>query len=146
MSKVANTYWIDSRLATQQLNSTYAKTCALTLPSPANSHEAAHTFPRTRRAVQTGVIVRPSYILTSFVIVALFVLCFTVTSRTRIKLDTAAGQHAQMSRQVETLRTTNASLKGQVADLRTNPRAIEAAARTQLGMVRAGEIIIPVRR
>jgi len=145
LSKVANTYWIDSRLATQQLNSIYAKPRALTFPSLANSREAASTLPRTNRATQTSVV-RPSYILTSFFIVALFVLCFTVTNRTRVKLDNAAGQHAQMSRQVETLRTTNASLKGQVADLRTNPRAIEAAARTQLGMVRAGEIVIPVHR
>jgi len=143
LSKVANTYWIDSRLATQRVGST--KTRTMTLPSMSNRREEAVALPRTQSDVQTGAIVRPSYILTSFIIAALFVLCFTVTGRTRLKLESATGQHAQMSGQVEALRNANLTLKQQVADLRTNPRAIEAAARTQLGMVRANEIVVPIR-
>ncbi|MCP9496191.1 MAG: septum formation initiator family protein [Pyrinomonadaceae bacterium MAG19_C2-C3] len=141
MSKVANTYWIDSRLATQRV-ATQTRTMAL--PSISNTREEVVTLPRTRDAAQTS-IVRPSYILTSFIVVALFVLCFTLTGRTRLKLEAAAGQQAQMSGQVEALRSANLMLKQQVIDLRTNPRAIEAAARTQLGMVRANEIVVPVR-
>jgi len=117
----------------------------MALSSMSNMREEAVALPRAQSEVQSGAIVRPSYILTSFIIVALFVLCFTVTGRTRLKLETASGQHAQMSEQVEALRNANLTLKQQVADLRTNPRAIEAAARTQLGMVRANEIVVPVR-
>ncbi len=143
MSKVANTYWVDSRLATQRIGA--SKTRTMTLPSMSNTRDEAIALPRTRDDARTAAIVRPSYILTSFIVVALFVMCFTVTNRTRLKLETASGQHEQMSGQVEALRNANLTLKQQVADLRTNPRAIEAAARTQLGMVRANEIVIPVR-
>lgn len=143
MSKVANTYWIDSRLAAQRVAA--SKTRTMTLPSLSPSISNARSEAVASSDAQTAAIIRPSYILTSFIIVALFVLCFTVTGRTQFKLETAAGQQAQMSGQVEALRNANLMLKQQVADLSTNPRAIEAAARTQLGMVRANEIVIPVR-
>ncbi len=99
----------------------------------------------THTSTRTSDIVRPSIAVFSIIILAMFALCFTVAQRTRAEMFTAAEQHAAMSHQVENLRTTNTQLKHQLESLRTNPRAIEAAARTQLGMVRAGEIIVPVR-
>ncbi len=49
-----------------------------------------------------------------------------------------------MSMDVEQLRNTNASIQREVEQLRTNPRAIESAARARLNMVRANEIVVPI--
>jgi len=45
---------------------------------------------------------------------------------------------------VERLQGTNDALRREVERLRSDPRAIEAAARTRLNMVRANEVVMPV--
>lgn len=49
-----------------------------------------------------------------------------------------------MQNDVEELRNFNQSLRLQIDRLRSDPRAIEVAARTRLNMVRANEIVVPV--
>jgi cell division protein FtsB len=49
-----------------------------------------------------------------------------------------------MQTDVQGLRSTNQSLRLEIEQLRSDPRAIEAAARIRLNMVRANEIVIPV--
>jgi len=80
----------------------------------------------------------------SMVILAMFTLCVTVTLRTQTKMHRAAAHHETISSEVESLRSTNANLAREVERLRSDPRAIEAAARSRLGMVRANEIIVTV--
>lgn len=78
------------------------------------------------------------------IILATFALCVTVTMRTHAEMRGAEQKHARMNTEVERLRNTNAALAHEVQRLRTDPRAIEAAARTRLNMVRPDEIVIPV--
>jgi cell division protein FtsB len=49
-----------------------------------------------------------------------------------------------MQTDVEGLRSANQSLRIEIEQLSTDPRSIEAAARSRLNMVRANEIVVPV--
>jgi cell division protein FtsB len=49
-----------------------------------------------------------------------------------------------MQTDVEALRNVNQSLKSELQRLRTDPRAIEIAARARLNMVRSNEFVVPV--
>ncbi len=64
--------------------------------------------------------------------------------RTHAEMRAAEQKYQQISADVELLRSANASLERRAQRLRTDRQAIEAAARTELGMVRADEVIVPV--
>ncbi len=78
------------------------------------------------------------------VILASFAVCVTVNMRTRAKVQVASEQVVSIQSDVDTLRVLNQSLRSEVEQLRTNPRAIELAARNRLNMVRSNEIVVPV--
>ena len=78
------------------------------------------------------------------VILASFAVCVTVNMRTRAKVQVASEQVVSIQSDVDTLRVLNQSLRSEVEQLRTNPRAIELAARSRLNMVRSNEIVVPV--
>jgi cell division protein FtsB len=78
------------------------------------------------------------------IILATFAICVAVTMRTRTRMSVASQQYARLQTDVDGLRNTNQSLRQQIERLSTDPRAIEAAARSRLNMVRANEIVIPV--
>jgi cell division protein FtsB len=59
-------------------------------------------------------------------------------------MSLASEQYVRMQTDVEGLRNTNQALRSEIEQLRTDPRAIERAARSRLNMVRANEIVIPV--
>jgi cell division protein FtsB len=59
-------------------------------------------------------------------------------------MSLASQQYVRMQTDVEGLRNTNQSLRHEIEQLSTNPRTIEAAARSRLNMVRPNEIVIPV--
>jgi cell division protein FtsB len=59
-------------------------------------------------------------------------------------MSLASQQYVRMQSDVESLRNTNQNLRAEIERLRTDPRTIEAAARTRLNMVRANEIVVPV--
>lgn len=161
MNKVVNTYWIDARLATQTINAAPRASAAVGATIKSSTVESSARWrSASRSAVDSLLSSSPrhadsngatynapsrSLVWLSFIILALFVGCIMATMRTQARMSSAAAQHGLMSQQVEQLRATNAELKNRVQELRTNPRAIEAAARTQLGMVRAGEIVVPLR-
>lgn len=136
MNKVANSYWTDSRLATQR-----PAARALSLPSAAElSRELIGTRAEVRR--RGGLI--PSWVVFTMIMFATFALCLTVTLRTHAQMNTAGQRYSQMNADVQTLRNSNESLRREVERLRKDPRAIESAARTRLNMVRPNEIVIPV--
>ena len=64
--------------------------------------------------------------------------------RTRGRMSLASQQYVHMQTDIEGLRNVNHSLRLEIEQLRTDPRTIEAAARSRLNMVRANEIVIPV--
>lgn len=136
MNKVANSYWTDSRLATQR-----PAARALSLPSAAElSRDLVGTRAEVRR--RGGII--PSWVVFTMIMLATFALCLTVTLRTHAQMSTAGQRFSQMNADVQTMRNSNESLRREVERLRKDPRAIESAARTRLNMVRPNEIVIPV--
>jgi cell division protein FtsB len=78
------------------------------------------------------------------VILATSAVCFTVNIRTRTKAQMAALQLSSMESDVQALRSVNEALKTEVERLKTDPRAIELAARSRLNMVRGNEYVVPV--
>ena len=135
MDKVANSYWTDTRLATQQ-----GGTRSIALPARELSRELIGTRAEVRR--RGGII--PSWAVFMTIMLATFALCTSVTIRTHAEASTAGHRAEQMRNEVESLRNSNESLRREVGRLRSDPRAIESAARTRLNMVRANEIVIPV--
>jgi len=78
------------------------------------------------------------------VILATFAICVSVTMRTSTRKSLASQQYVRMQNDVDSLRSSNQTLRAEIEHLRTDPRAIEAAARTRLNMVRPNEIVVPV--
>lgn len=136
MNKAANTYWVDDRLRAQRVASR-------ALPSLAPARELSREIIGTRTEVRRRGGIIPSWVVFGMIILATFALCATVTLRTRAEMTIASQQHARLSADVETLRHMNSTLGREVSSLRSNPRAIETAARTRLNMVRADEIVVP---
>jgi len=89
-----------------------------------------------------GVI--PAWVIFGMIILATFAICVAVTMRTRTKMSLASQQYVRMQTDVEGLRNANQSLRMEIEQLRSDPRTIEAAARSRLNMVRPNEIVIPV--
>ena len=142
MNKAANSYWTDTRLAAQRPS---ARTLTLAPAAPELSRSlAGSAAPSSRADVRRRAFVVPSWVAFGMIILATFALCVTVTMRTHAEMRSAERKYGQMSTDVENIRHTNAAIEREVERLRTDPRAIETAARTRLNMVRANEIIVPV--
>ena len=137
MSRVANTYWVDERIKSQRA-----------LPRPnsslASMQEISLDLIGTRTEVRRRGGIIPAWVLFGMILLATLAVCVTVNMRTRAKVRIAAEQFAVMQADVESLRGVNQSLKAEVEKLRTDPRAIESAARARLNMVRSNEYVIPV--
>lgn len=138
MSKVANTYWVDERIRSQRVLP--RRTNAPLASVQQISAEIIGTRAEVRR--RGGII--PSWVVFGMILLATAAVCVTVNMRTRAKFQVAQQQFSVMQSDVETLRTINQSLKVEVEQLRTNPRAIESAARANLNMVRSNEYVVPV--
>ena len=59
-------------------------------------------------------------------------------------MSLASQQYMRVQGDVEELRNANRFLRTEIQQLSSDPRAIEAAARTRLNMVRPNEIVVPV--
>ncbi len=137
MSRVANTYWVDERIRSQRVVPRVASRLA---PMREISLEIIGSGAEVRR--RGGII--PSWVIFGMIILATFAVCVTVTMRTRAEMNTASHQYVSIQASVEELRSGNQALRVEVDQLRNDPRAIEAAARSRLNMVRANEIVVPV--
>ncbi|MEY2395559.1 MAG: hypothetical protein QOF94_1904 [Acidobacteriaceae bacterium] len=137
MSRVANTYWVDERIRSQRV---LPRTGASLTSVRQISSEIVGTRSEVRR--RGGLI--PAWVVFGMVILATFAVCVTVNIRTRAKVQMASEQFASVQSDVEALRGINQSLRSEVEQLRSDPRAIESAARSRLNMVRSNEIVVPV--
>ena len=137
MSRVINSYWVDERIRAQRVvprvGPTFASVKEISL-------EIIGTPAEVRR--RGGVI--PAWVIFGMIILATFAICVAVTMRTRTKMSLASQQYVRMQTDVEGLRNANQSLRMEIEQLRSDPRTIEAAARSRLNMVRPNEIVIPV--
>ena len=136
MSRAANTYWVDERIRSQRVS---PRTNSL-----ASVQQISMEIIGTRTEVRRRGGIIPSWVVFGMILLATFAVCVTVNMRTRAKVHVAAQQLTAMQTDVEALRTVNQSLKSEVEKLRTDPRAIETAARARLNMVRSNEFVVPV--
>lgn len=137
MNKAANTYWTDTRLDAQRPT---ARPLSLATPARNLSRELVGT--RTEVRHRGGLI--PSWAVFTMIMLATFALCVSVTMRTHAEMRSAEQKFSEMNMDVQALSQTNESLRQEVRRLQNDPRAIEAAARTRLNMVRPNEIVVPV--
>ena len=137
MNKAANTYWIDERLRAQRVT-------ARSIPAISSALDFPREIIGTRTEIRRRGGLIPSWVLFSTIILATLALCVTVTMRTHAERRVASEQYERLSSDVEILRNTNAQLEREVRRLHSDPRAIEAAARARLNMVRANEIVVAV--
>ena len=137
MSRVINSYWVDERIKAQRVAPRTASPFATVREL---SHEIIGTPAEVRR--RGGII--PAWVIFGMIILATFSICVAVTMRTHARMSTASEQYVRMLNDVEGLRNGNQSLRMEIQQLKTDPRAIEAAARSRLNMVRANEIVVPV--
>jgi len=70
--------------------------------------------------------------------------CVTVSMRSHGEMRAASAQYLRIQQDVDSLRRDNRALQIDIQRLRNDPKAIESAARLQLNMARANEIIVPV--
>ena len=136
MSRVANSLWVDERIRTQRVS---PRTNTL-----ASVQQISLDIIGTRTEVRRRGGVIPSWVVFGMILLATLAVCVTVNMRTRAKVQVAAQQLTVMQTDVEALRNVNQSLKSEVERLRTDPRAIELAARARLNMVRSNEFVVPV--
>ena len=98
----------------------------------------------TRSEVRRRGGIIPSWVVFGMILLATFAVCVTVNLRTRAKVQLASQHFAAMQNDVEALRGVNQTLQEEVERLRNDPRAIEAAARANLNMIRSNEFIVPI--
>jgi cell division protein FtsB len=137
LNKAANSYWVDERLRAQRVT-------ARAVPAISSALDLPREIMGTRTEIRRRGGILPSWVLFATIILATFALCVTVMARTHAENGAASKQYEHLFADVEKLRSANAQLETEVQRLRTDPRAIEAAARARLNMVRANEIIVPV--
>ena len=137
MSRVANLHWVDDRIQSQRI----VPRTAAALP---RAREISLELIGTRADVRRRGGIIPSWVIFGMIILAAAGLCVTVTMRTYAQRQTASAGLSRLEQDVDALRRANASLQNDLHRLQTDPRAIESAARSQLNMARANEIIVPV--
>jgi cell division protein FtsB len=137
VSRVINTYWVDERIRAQRV--------APRVSSPfASVKEISREIIGTPAEVRQRGGVIPAWVIFGMIVLATFAICVAVTMRTRTRMSLASQQYVRMQMDVESLRNANQFLRVEIDQLRTDPRTIEAAARSRLNMVRANEIVVPV--
>ena len=137
MSRVINSYWVDERIRAQRV------VPRATSPFASVRDISADIIGTPAEVRRRGGIV-PAWVIFGMVILGTFAVCVAVTMRTRTRMSLASQQYVRMQDDVEQLRNANQSLRLEIQKLSSDPRAIEAAARTRLNMVRPNEIVVPV--
>ncbi|MGH9898715.1 MAG: FtsB family cell division protein [Pyrinomonadaceae bacterium] len=149
--RVANTYWTDNRLAAQRVNPhaltmngmNAIHTSVNSLPFPEITPAITETQDVTH-AVRRLTKLLSSWTLLAMVIVAFLGICLTVNRRANAELTTANQQIEQMRAEVNALHEANVAIERDVNRLRSDPRAIEVAARKRLNMVRPDEVVFTI--
>ncbi len=136
MIRVANTYWVDERIKAQRV--------AQRAASLASVRDVSLDIIGSRADVRRRGGIIPSWVVFGMVLLATLAVCLTVNMRTRAKMLSATEQYGIIQTDVEALRSSNRTLREEINELKTDPRAIEAAARSRLNMVRSNEIVVPV--
>lgn len=99
----------------------------------------------TRASARKRDLSVPSWVFFCTIMLATFAVCVTVTMRADAAMRGAAQKYEHMSTDVGEIRDTNEALKREVERLRSDPRAIETAARARLNMLHPNEVVVPLK-
>ncbi len=125
------TYWLSNRRMTQ-------RAATNTLPAPPAIDVPLDLIRGWSRIVPSGVIL-------GMILLAALGICSTVIMRTRVELQESLFQYQAMASDVTATRRTNDALRLEINRMTSDPATIESAARNRLGMVRASDVVVPVR-
>ena len=137
MTRVANNYWVAEQVRSQRA----ARRSDLKNSSLWN---VALAVVGTRSDVRRRGGIIPSWVVFGMIIFATLAVCITAATRTHSKLGEASAQYNRIQNDVESLRLSNQTVRDEIQRLRSDPRALELAARSRLNMVRSNEIVLPV--
>jgi cell division protein FtsL len=137
LSRVAHTYWVDDRIRSQRV-------LPRTAPTLSSVRELSIEIIGTRADVRRRGGLIPSWVILGMIMLATVAVCITVTVRSQGEMRSASSEFVRMQQEVDALSRGNASLQTEIRRLSNDPKAIESAARSQLNMARANEIIIPI--
>lgn len=87
----------------------------------------------------------PNSVWLAMLLLATSLLAFSTLVRARGQVATVKTKHAVTQNRLVETQNTNAELKAQTQQLRTNVRAAAQAAQTQLHLVKPNEIVIATR-
>ena len=136
MKRVANSYSARSRSA----QTVAVRSRALPIGAVAGTRTGTRT---SSRAVVTSWIPHiPNYVWLAMIVLTFTALSVSTYRRAQDAEQEALQSHAVVSSRVENLKATNQQIKQQTAQIKTNPRAAEAAAQQQLRMLRRNEIVV----
>lgn len=120
-------------------------------PHPAPPPEAAAPAPRgrTRRRARSGPEVREQHrrwIRYGLVVIsAVLMVNALFGEKGYLATIQARREHDHIQRQLSALRAENERLANDIRRMRTDPNALEEAARKDLGLIRPGETLITLR-
>ena len=135
----ANPIWNDARLSAQ-------RPAARALPLPSPVLEASAEALGSRARLRRRDLAIPSWVVFCMIMLATFAVCVSVTMRAQAEMRGAEQKYEQMSADVQRIRETNAALQKDIERLHNkDPRAVEAAARARLNMVRSNEVVVPLQ-
>lgn len=100
----------------------------------------------TRRRTRAGTSFRIVDGVLIMVLLAAVGICFSFYHQMRAELEAARAEHARVTAAAAAAGVENERITAEIEALRTDPEAIERAARQQLGMVRRGEAIVSISR
>ena len=80
------------------------------------------------------------------VLLAAVAICFSFYHQMRAELEAARAEHARVAAEAAAANVENERIAAEVDALRADPAVIERAARRQLGMIRAGEVVLSISR
>ena len=125
------TYWLSNRRMSQRTATN------LLPPLP--------TIDVPRDLIRGWSRVVPSGVILGMILLAAVGICSTVIMRTRVELQESLFQYQAMASDVTATRRTNDALRLEINRMSSDPGTIESAARNRLGMVRATDIVVPVK-
>lgn len=137
MSRVAHSYWVDNRIRSQRV-------LPRTAPGLPTVRELSIEIIGTKADVRRRGGIIPFWVIIGMIMLGMGAVCVTVGLRNQLEMRNASTEFVRMQSDVDLLKRGNTMLQSEIRRLSTDPKAIESAARSQLNMARANEIIIPV--
>ena len=80
------------------------------------------------------------------VLLAAAAICYSYYHQMHAELEAARAEHARVEAEAAAMQVANERIAAEIDALRSDPEAIEVAARQHLGMVRPGDVILSVSR